>query len=95
MNDDGGTHHPGAAARAGGALQRGRVKIVDVAPVKALAAELVSKFGKALGPLGLSVREYTGDMQLTKAEIAQTQMLVTTPEKWDGVTRQSGAASCR
>lgn len=28
-----------------------------------------------------------GDMQLTKAEIAQTQIIVTTPEKWDVVTR--------
>lgn len=29
-----------------------------------------------------------GDMQLTKAEIAQTQIIVTTPEKWDVVTRK-------
>jgi activating signal cointegrator complex subunit 3 len=35
------------------------------------------------------VRELTGDMQLTKQEILQTQMLVTTPEKWDVVTRKS------
>jgi len=27
-------------------------------------------------------------MQLTKAEIAQTQIIVTTPEKWDVVTRK-------
>lgn len=27
-------------------------------------------------------------MQLTKSEIAQTQMLVTTPEKWDVITRK-------
>lgn len=31
---------------------------------------------------------FTGDMQLTKAEIAQTQIIVTTPEKWDVVTRK-------
>jgi replicative superfamily II helicase len=30
-----------------------------------------------------------GDMQLTKAEIAETQVIVTTPEKWDVVTRKS------
>ncbi len=29
-----------------------------------------------------------GDMQLTKVEIAQTQIIVTTPEKWDVVTRK-------
>ena len=27
-------------------------------------------------------------MQLTKAEIADTQVIVTTPEKWDVVTRK-------
>ena len=32
-------------------------------------------------------------MQLTKAEIMNTQMLVTTPEKWDVVTRKPGDAS--
>ena len=29
-----------------------------------------------------------GDMQLTKAEIDETQIIVTTPEKWDVVTRK-------
>lgn len=42
-----------------------------------------------LAGLGVSVRELTGDMQLTKAEIMATTMLVTTPEKWDVVTRKS------
>ena len=37
---------------------------------------------------GLTVRELTGDMQLTKKEMEETQMLVTTPEKWDVVTRK-------
>lgn len=27
-------------------------------------------------------------MQLTRAEIAETQIIVTTPEKWDVVTRK-------
>ena len=60
-----------------------------VAPMKALAAEMVRNFGRRLEPLGISVRELTGDMQLTKREIMETQMLVTTPEKWDVVTRKS------
>jgi antiviral helicase SLH1 len=29
-----------------------------------------------------------GDMQMTKSEIANTQIIVTTPEKWDVVTRK-------
>ncbi|KAG0246557.1 Sec63 Brl domain-containing protein [Mortierella sp. GBAus27b] len=64
-------------------------KIVFVAPMKALAAEIVRKFGSRLKWLGIEVRELTGDMQLTKQEIANTQIIVTTPEKWDVVTRKS------
>ncbi|KAJ1331608.1 antiviral helicase SLH1 [Microdochium nivale] len=63
-------------------------KIVYVAPMKALAAEITGKLGKRLAWLGIKVREYTGDMHLTKSEIVQTQILVTTPEKWDVVTRK-------
>ena len=64
-------------------------KIVYVAPMKALAAEITDKLGKRLAWLGIQVREYTGDMHLTKKEIVQTQIIVTTPEKWDVVTRKS------
>lgn len=64
-------------------------KIVYVAPMKALAAEITEKFSKRLAWLGVQVRELTGDMHLTKSEIVQTQILVTTPEKWDVVTRKS------
>jgi antiviral helicase SLH1 len=63
-------------------------KIVYVAPMKALAAEVTEKLGKKLAWLGIQCREYTGDMHLTKAEIVQTQIIVTTPEKWDVVTRK-------
>ena len=44
--------------------------------MKALAAEMVSNFGKRLAPLGISVRELTGDMQLTKQEIQNTNVSV-------------------
>jgi antiviral helicase SLH1 len=64
-------------------------KVVYVAPMKALAAEVTEKLGKRLQWLGVQVRELTGDMQLTKREIAATQIIVTTPEKWDVVTRKS------
>lgn len=64
-------------------------KIVYVAPMKALATEVTEKLGKRLQWLGIQVRELTGDMQLTKREIAATQIIVTTPEKWDVVTRKS------
>lgn len=64
-------------------------KIVYVAPMKALAAEVTEKLGKRLAWLGIQVRELTGDMQLSKREIMETQIIVTTPEKWDVVTRKS------
>ena len=72
--------------------------------MKALAAEIVRKLGKRLKWLSIRVRELTGmspyglsntctehsagDMQLTKQEINETQIIVTTPEKWDVVTRK-------
>lgn len=63
-------------------------KIVYVAPLKALASEIVEKYSEKLKWLGITVRELTGDMQLSKAEIMTTQIIVTTPEKWDVVTRK-------
>eukprot|EP00056_Hartaetosiga_gracilis_P020004 m.17114 g.17114 ORF g.17114 m.17114 type:complete len:2059 (+) comp8097_c0_seq2:2-6178(+) len=72
-----------------GVIQSDKFKIVYVAPMKALAAEMTETFGRRLAPLNLSVKELTGDMQLTKREIMSTNMLVTTPEKWDVVTRKS------
>jgi antiviral helicase SLH1 len=56
--------------------------------MKALASEIVRKFRKRLQWLDIRVRELTGDMQMTKDEIAETQIIVTTPEKWDVVTRK-------
>lgn len=43
--------------------------------------------------VGLKVGELTGDMQLSKKELAETQMIVTTPEKWDVITRKGGDVS--
>ena len=68
-------------------------KIVYVAPMKALAAEVTSAFSRRLQPLGLTVREVTGDTQLSKKELDETTMLVTTPEKWDVITRKGGEVS--
>jgi antiviral helicase SLH1 len=56
--------------------------------MKALASEIVRKLSRRLKWLSIAVRELTGDMQMTKAEIASTQIIVTTPEKWDVVTRK-------
>ncbi|KAK1375928.1 Activating signal cointegrator 1 complex subunit 3-like [Heracleum sosnowskyi] len=39
------------------------------------------------------VKELTGDMQFAKNELEETQMIVTTPEKWDVITRKSSDMS--
>jgi len=57
--------------------------------MKALAAEMTATFGRRLRTLGVQVREFTGDMQLSRRELDETHMIVTTPEKWDVVTRKS------
>ena len=49
-------------------------QIVYVAPMKALAAEMVRNFGRRLEPLGILVKELTGDMLLTKVEMMKTQV---------------------
>ncbi|KAI0987954.1 hypothetical protein GJ496_008006, partial [Pomphorhynchus laevis] len=72
-------------------LDKDNFKIVYVAPMKALAAEMTESFGKRLACLDICVRELTGDMQLTKRQIASTQMIITTPEKWDVITRKGTA----
>ena len=70
-------------------IQYDDFKVIYVAPLKALAAEIVSKFSEKLSVFNIRVRELTGDMQLTKSEILETQVIVTTPEKWDVVTRKA------
>jgi activating signal cointegrator complex subunit 3 len=72
-----------------GYLHKNEFKIVYVAPMKALAAEVTSTFSRRLAPLNMIVKELTGDMQLSRAELEETQMIVTTPEKWDVITRKS------
>ncbi|WVZ20273.1 hypothetical protein V8G54_007595, partial [Vigna mungo] len=76
-----------------GYLHKDEFKIVYVAPMKALAAEVTSTFSQRLSPLNMIVRELTGDMQLSKNELEETQMIVTTPEKWDVITRKSSDMS--
>lgn len=41
-------------------------KIIYIAPLKALASEIVAKFSAALGYLGIKVKELTGDMNMSK-----------------------------
>ncbi|GIL50154.1 hypothetical protein Vafri_6292 [Volvox africanus] len=83
-------HELGLHLRPDGTIDTAAFKIVYVAPMKALVAEMVGNFTKRLTEkYGIKVRELTGDINLSKAEIEDTQIIVTTPEKWDIITRKS------
>lgn len=60
---------PTQANRAMWNMKDKQFKIIYIAPLKALASEIVDKFSAALSYLGIRVRELTGDMQMTKQEI--------------------------
>jgi pre-mRNA-splicing helicase BRR2 len=48
-------------------------KVVYVAPMKALVTEIVGNFQKRLSTaFGVTVRELTGDVHLSKSEIDET-----------------------
>ena len=72
-------------------LDKATFKIVYIAPMKALVNEIVHKFTKKLSCFGIVVREYSGDINLTKKEIENCNMVVSTPEKWDVITRKANS----
>ena len=83
-------HEIGLHLNEDGKVDKTAFKIVYVAPMKALVQENVLSFGKKLAPFGIKVKELSGDQNLTRQQIAETQVIVTTPEKWDIITRKAG-----
>lgn len=73
-----------------GTFNHGNYKIVYVAPMKALVAEVVGNLSNRLKDYQVNVKELSGDQSLSRQEIEETQIIVTTPEKWDIITRKSG-----
>lgn len=72
-----------------GAFDLKNFKAVYIAPLKALVSEQMREFQRRLtAQFGVVVNELTGDLTLSRKEIAETQILVTTPEKWDVVSRK-------
>ena len=55
-------------------IDTSKFKIVYIAPMKALVAEMVGNFSARVEPYNMRVRELTGDMNLTKSEIDETQV---------------------
>jgi len=64
-------------------------KIIYIAPLKALAKERLIDWKKRLqdGPLKKSVLELTGDVTPDLKALQNADVLITTPEKWDGISR--------
>jgi len=54
-------------------------KIVYIAPMKALVSEITGNLSNKLKSLNVTVKELTGDMHLTKTQIEETQVIVSTP----------------
>ena len=77
--------------KSGGAvrIQTNDVKMLYIAPMKALVQEVVQTFTARLEPLGLQVVELSGDSEASKEEIFSATLIVATPEKWDVVSRKS------
>ncbi|KAB7500481.1 ATP-dependent DNA helicase [Armadillidium nasatum] len=76
-----------------GTINGDAFKIIYVAPMRSLVTEMTRNFSKRLEPYKLKVGELTGDHQLTREQIMETQIIVCTPEKWDIITRRGGERS--
>ncbi|PWW77261.1 P-loop containing nucleoside triphosphate hydrolase protein [Tuber magnatum] len=70
-------------------MQPGSYKIVYQAPTKALCSERKQDWEKRFSVIGLSCTELTGDTQQSQLRnVKDGDIIVTTPEKWDSMTRR-------
>ena len=68
--------------------ERPKAKVVYIAPMKALVRERITDWRKRMEQqLGKKVVELTGDATPDARAISESSVIVTTPEKWDGVSR--------
>ena len=59
-----------------GVIRADEFKVIYIAPMKSLVQEMVGNFGKRLEPYKLKVGELTGDSQMSKDQIAQTNVII-------------------
>ncbi|CAG8549453.1 12440_t:CDS:10, partial [Cetraspora pellucida] len=65
-----------------------RSKVVYIAPLKALVRERVDDWRSRLtGPTKRKLVELTGDVTPDLRSIEKADIIITTPEKWDGISR--------
>ena len=78
-----------AICRLVSSFQDENFKIVYQAPTKALCAERARDWQKKFAPLSLECAELTGDTETDQLRsVQQSRIIITTPEKWDSVTRR-------
>ncbi|XP_068878910.1 probable ATP-dependent DNA helicase HFM1 isoform X6 [Aphelocoma coerulescens] len=62
---------------------------MTVAPIKALCSQRFDDWKEKFGPIGLTCKELTGDTLMDDLfEIHHADIIITTPEKWDSMTRK-------
>ncbi|XP_056149816.1 probable ATP-dependent DNA helicase HFM1 [Lampris incognitus] len=65
------------------------IKTIYMAPIKALCSQRLENWKQKFGPLGLRCKELTGDTEIDDFfEIINAHIIMTTPEKWDSITRK-------
>lgn len=70
-------------------LSSGKAKAVYQAPTKSLCNERHSDWQKKFGIFGIQCAELTGDTDfLNLRNVSTASIIITTPEKWDSVTRK-------
>lgn len=70
-------------------LKSGRAKAVYQAPTKSLCSERCRDWQTKFSVFGIQCAELTGDSDgATLHSVANASIIVTTPEKWDSVTRK-------
>ncbi|CAG4956316.1 unnamed protein product [Colias eurytheme] len=63
-------------------------KIIYMAPVKALCSERLSEWYPKFTKLGVLCIEVTGDTDVDFPQLKPYRLIITTPEKWDMLTRR-------
>ncbi|XP_045772503.1 probable ATP-dependent DNA helicase HFM1 [Maniola jurtina] len=66
----------------------GDFKIIYMAPVKALCTERLTEWHSKFTRLGLLCIEVTGDTDVEFPQLQPYRIIITTPEKWDMLTRR-------
>ena len=70
------------------AQSRFQSKVIYIAPYKALCQQIVRSWKEKFAPFGLKCYELTGDSDMASfPQISGNDIILTTPEKWDSVTR--------